>query len=288
MAGGLIERGISVAIPNLDITNEQLRTIILEAIRRAPGNQMAHLRQSVGEIAVHQGLAANPGRGFQGDTSLSHRDYGRMLDVAWDLIIEGIIRPGLQDGQNNEWPFYHVTEFRKAKLGEAGPMPYDPDGYLRRLNAEVPAVDPVVVTYLEESLHTFRIGCLLSSTIALGCASEKALLLLVAAYANSLPQQSKEKFVANTKERMIKRQFDELRKMIDSELKARLPQDLADGLDIELTALFEFIRTQRNDAGHPTGKPIERERAYANLVVFPVYLKKVYELIAWVGKNPKK
>jgi hypothetical protein len=84
---------------------------------------------------------------------------------------------------------------------------------------------------------------------------------------------------------MIKRQFDEFRRMLDSELRVRLPHELADGLDVELNAIFDFIRNQRNDAGHPTGKTIERERAYANLVVFPVYLRKVYSLIDWLRAN---
>lgn len=62
---------------------------------------------------------------------------------------------------------------------------------------------------------------------------------------------------------------------------------LKDGLDVELNALFDFIGNQRNDAGHPTGKTMERERAYANLVVFPVYVRKVYALIDLVSANPK-
>jgi hypothetical protein len=56
-------------------------------------------------------------------------------------------------------------------------------------------------------------------------------------------------------------------------------------LDIALIALSAMFREMRNDAGHPTGKSLCREAAYANLVVFPVYLKKVYELIKWLRCN---
>jgi hypothetical protein len=45
------------------------------------------------------------------------------------------------------------------------------------------------------------------------------------------------------------------------------------------------LRTNRNDAGHPTGKSIGREEAYASLTVFPTYLKKVYELVGWLKSN---
>jgi hypothetical protein len=121
----------------------------------------------------------------------------------------------------------------------------------------VPALDPVIITYLTESLRTFRIGAMLSSTITLGCASEKAPLLLIKAYRDSLPKASREKFESHTNGRMIKRQFEELRKMINGDLRGRLPPDLEDGLDVELNAIFDFIRNQRNDAGHRTGKMVE-------------------------------
>jgi hypothetical protein len=274
---------------NLDLTNEQMRSLVIETLRSTRIDQLNSLRTDVAATAQRLELGSvqsQLGRGRREDRLTPH-DFARAQDVMWDLIIEGVVRPGLQDGVNNGLPFFHVTEWGRRVLQEGTTTPYDPDEYLKRLKNDLPTLDPVIITYLNESLHTFRIGCLLSSTIALGCASEKALLLLIAAYGDSLPQAMKEKFKANTDGRMIKRQFDDLRKMLDSELRARLPYDLADGLDVELNAIFDFIRNQRNDAGHPTGKTIERERAYANLVVFPVYVKKVYAIINWVIANPR-
>jgi hypothetical protein len=197
---------------------------------------------------------------------------------------QGIIRPGLNDGINNQLSHYHVTEFGKEKLKGGAASPYDPDGFLKRLQKEVPSLDPIILVYLAESLHTFRIGCLLSSTIALGCASEKALLLLVGSYADALPEPRQKKFRQNTENRLIKRQFEEFSKMLDSHLRG-LPGDLSDDVDVALNALFTMFRNQRNEAGHPTGKPVAREQAYANLVVFPVYVKKVYALIDWLRTN---
>jgi hypothetical protein len=285
---------------NLNLSYEQLRSVMIEMFRSGGGSQLNQLQTAVPAVAMRMGLMPDPAgppqnnggmtvirHGYPGsEVSLSGYDYGRVRNIFWDMVIEGILRPGLADGLNNDLPFFHVTEWGKVSLKEGPTTPYDPDGYLKRLVAEVPNLDQVIVTYLNESLHTFRIGCLLSSTIALGCASEKALLLLIAAYGDSLGT-GKRKFKEKTEGRMIKRQFEDLRKAIDGELRARLPNDLEDGLDVELNAIFDFIRNQRNDAGHPTGKPIERERAYANLVVFPTYAKKVYALIHWLAANPK-
>ena len=59
--------------------------------------------------------------------------------------------------------------------------------------------------------------------------------------------------------------------------------EILDRLDITLNAVFELIRSQRNDAEHPTGKKVTREKDYASLVVSPNYLKKVYYLMGWLG-----
>jgi hypothetical protein len=285
---------------NLNLSYEQLRSVMVEMLRSGGGSRLNDLKTAVPAVAMRMGLMADPAGpsqntdgpqviryGYSGSqVVLSDHEYGRVRNIFWDLVIEGILRPGLADGLNNDLPFFHVTEWGKVALTNGPNTPYDPDGYLARLKNEVPSLDPVIVTYLNESLHTFRIGCLLSSTIALGCASEKALLLLVAAYADSLGA-GRQKFKDKTDGRMIKRQFDDLRKAFEGELRARLPHELEDGLDVELNALFDFIRNQRNDAGHPTGKMIERERAYANVLVFPTYVKKVYSLIDWLAANPR-
>lgn len=68
-------------------------------------------------------------------------------------------------------------------------------------------------------------------------------------------------------------------------LKGLLSGDLKESLDVALNAVFAMPRTNRNDAGHPTGKTVRREEAYASLTVFPTYLKKVYELMAWLKGN---
>jgi hypothetical protein len=272
---------------NLNVSYEQMRSLVLETLAQKKADQFAGLRQAVFGIARTHGLIADQPHGIisRGD-ELSGTDYARAQSIVWDLIIEGVVRPGLNEGVNNNLPFFHVTEWGKKVIEGSGPTPYDPDGYLTRLQHDIPNLDAVIVTYLNESLHTFRINCLLSSTIALGCASEKALLVLIDAYANSLAELSQKKFRGNTEGRMIKRQFDEFRKMVDSELKSRLPSNLQDGLDVELNAIFDIIRNQRNDAGHPTGKDIERERAYANLMVVPIYFRKVYSIIGWLVANP--
>jgi len=183
------------------------------------------------------------------DPSAGRQNAARVQSIVWDLIIEGIIRPGLNDGMNDDLPFFHVTEFGANVLANGPQSPYDPDGYLKRLQSDIPKLDSVIVLYLNEALHTFRIGCLLSSTVTLGCASEKAFLLLVEAYATALPQTQQDKFRKETENRMIKRQFEEFSKRLESHLKPKLPGDLKDDLDVTLSGVFAMMRNMRNDAG---------------------------------------
>lgn len=50
---------------------------------------------------------------------LSFTDRARIYDIIWDLIIEGHVRPGLGDGQNNDLPYIHVTKTGKGYFQES-------------------------------------------------------------------------------------------------------------------------------------------------------------------------
>ncbi len=170
-------------------------------------------------------------------------------------------------------------------LAGAMPSPFDPEGYLSKIKKEIPAVDDVIITYLTESLKTFRIGCYLASTVTLGCASEKALLLLVEACANSLPSPSDDAFRKKTDGRQIKSQFEEFHKMLIGKIRGKLPKDVDDLLDVQLAGIFDIIRNQRNAAGHPTGSVIQQSDAHGNLYAFPIFLQKIYAVIDWLAVN---
>ena len=175
-------------------------------------------------------------------------------------------------------------KYGKEKLKDHN-TPYDPDGYLNRLRFAISTIDPTIVTYITECLHAFRIGCLLSATITLGCAAEKAILLLVETYTDALLTGPKEKFRKATNGKMIRMQYAELNKAMENHLTPKLPSDVKDGLDTALTTVFNMFRSHRNDAGHPTGKALTREEVYALITAFPLYVKKAYELLDWIKSN---
>lgn len=126
----------------LPITYEVMRGLVVEALASTPNSQSGSLEVAVAKLGSKRGhlQAAQqlPGphytntHGSPSEDHLSRKDLARLQSIMWDLIIEGIIRPGLNDGINNELPHFHVTEFGKEKLKNGPATPYDPDGFLKR------------------------------------------------------------------------------------------------------------------------------------------------------------
>ena len=58
--------------------------------------------------------------------------------------------------------------------------------------------------------------------------------------------------------------------------KDRLPKELSDGLDLTLNAVADLLRLYRNDAGHPSGKKVDRGDCFIHLRMFVCYAQKLY------------
>jgi hypothetical protein len=143
----------------------------------------------------------------------------------------------------------------------------------------------VIKLYVNEALHTFLKGNMLASTVMLGGASEKAILLLIDSFSAAIKEPTERaEFDNEMKTHMIGRKFEALRKRLER-TKSMLPRELAYGLDLRLSGVFEVIRTCRNDVGHPTGRKVDRREAFTNLQLFRPFCKFVYELIEYFNKN---
>jgi hypothetical protein len=69
--------------------------------------------------------------------------------------------------------------------------------------------------------------------------------------------------------------FQELRKALEP-IRAQLPDGLAD--PVTLDAVADLLRTARNEAGHPTGKPIDEGTAHTHLYIGAELLQKMTAL----------
>ena len=208
----------------------------------------------------------------------------KVTEVIWELIIEGVYTPGLSLGQPN-LPYLRITEFGR-KCFEAGELtPHDPDAYLERLKSACSKLDATMVLYTGEALDTFRAGNYLATAVMVGVAAESMLLRLVDRVGAALnTPERKDKFEKATKGKKAKTQHDELLARLKSPATP-LPTELADVLTQQIDGIYDLIRRTRNDAGHPTGKKMERDETHALLLLFPTYCKTVCELMDWLATN---
>ncbi len=240
--------------------------------------QLGTLQNSVERLAKQQGHINN-------DASLNEQDKRFIVQTLWELVIHGILTP-TQDNGNSGWPSVSLTEHGKKVIAEEEYSPYDPAGYLTQIKSDVGGLDSIVAFYIEETLGCFRANQYVASTVMLGVASERLFDILLDSFAGSLSsEQERRQLRQKTQGRMVTQRYDELKRRIDPK-KSQLPRELADNLDTSLVSIFNLVRHSRNDAGHPTGRAIRRDEAYANLYVFPHYCKYMHQLINHLQANP--
>ena len=131
---------MSNPLAELSISYEQLRSLVAEQLlkvrqegQEAGRGQITDLYRAVARSAVLEKQLVpdpngpNPSR--HATYMLSRKDESRVQDIFWDLLIEGVVRPGLGGSGSRDMPFFHVTDRGRAALSTAPPSPYDPDGY---------------------------------------------------------------------------------------------------------------------------------------------------------------
>lgn len=109
-----------------------------------------------------------------------------MTEVFWQLLIEGIVAPGI-NSWNFELPWFHVTDYGQKVLADSAGHPHDETGYLAKLSSRVPNPDPTVMAYVREALTALRRGLPVASSVMLGIAAERVFLLVCESLLSALP-----------------------------------------------------------------------------------------------------
>jgi hypothetical protein len=200
----------------------------------------------------------------------------QIWEAVWGLVADGLVYldRGEQPAPEN-WHFKLSATGVAAAAGQAA-EPSDPDGYLRRLDQQVPDLDPRARVYVAESVRAFAARCYLSSSVMLGVGAEQAFLGLAEALAAAMGEQaSKLRRELDNPRSSQRTRFDELRKVLDSHRKD-FPEQLVDTLTLD--AIGDLLRVARNESGHPTGQLIDQDTARAHLLIATSYLHKMTEL----------
>lgn len=215
------------------------------------------------------------------NSQLNTRFIVLVIEVMWQLIMQGVITPGM-NAANLSLPWFRVTSYGKMVLETERFIPHDPSGYLDGVREVAgTTVGQAALTYLEEALRCFTSGCHLASVLLLGVAAEAVFLRLCGVISGALQDDTE------------RTQFDRLQWVKPKhrwvvEKYAALPSEVRRGhlpqsLDVTLTSLYDLIRRQRNELGHPQEDPpaIDRELAFTYFKLFPTFIKDVEVFAAY-------
>jgi hypothetical protein len=206
-------------------------------------------------------------------------------EVMWDLLFQRVISPGL-DRSNPHIPLFHLTDYGKQVLECDRFVPHDPVGYIQEIRAasEV-GVSDVTVAYLEEALQCFTRGCHTAAVLLLGVAAETVFLSLCQVIEESLkdPGERTEWGRLQTvkqKHRWVVSRYEHLPETVK---RGQLPESL----DLTLIALYDLIRRQRDDLGHPpeTLPHLAREQAFVFFRLFPGFISAVEAFAAFCRRT---
>jgi hypothetical protein len=270
----------------------QFRTLFLEYLSDNPVGSFMSAANGVAKLGIDHRML-NQTKNVLGDEfsyALSHQDSSVLREAVrqemWLLLGQGLLVFG-KDENNPNWPWYRLTEAGMDIVSNQHPLPYDPDGFIREFLNKNPSADSVIVAYVQEAVRSFNHGCPIASSVMVGAASEKALLLLFQSFELAISDPAKKKKFAKTYRWTIHSKYRTLKEHMDLMISSRrLPSPMKEYAVSEVPGAFELIRRQRNEAGHPelyTG--IDSDTVFLNLRVLTEYVRRIYDLIEHFANN---
>lgn len=204
--------------------------------------------------------------------------YGQIMEAVWALISQGLAFIDYSQPAAENWSL-HLTEAGFAAASDEEVSPDDPAGYIRRLLREVPGMSDIVKGYAQEALHAYNARLYRASAVMLGVASEAAVLEVALTLANMMEESEAKPYLEtiNSRRQNFVAKFEAFQQKLRSK-KPLLPSDFADSLELTMNAVADLLRIYRNDAGHPTGKLVDRDDCFIHLRMFVRYAKKLYSL----------
>lgn len=206
-------------------------------------------------------------------------------EVMWQLLVQGVITVGM-NASNPNLPFFRITDYGQKVLEAERFIPHDATGYLEDLRAVTGVVaTDVAIAYVEEALRCFNSGCHVASVLLLGVAAESVFNHMCEIVRASLKDGNERKKLdpqlpVKPRHRWLVQKYQNLPRKVRRE-------QLPESLDMTLTSLYDLIRRQRNEFGHPQDQPPElsREEAFIFFRLFPGFVSDAQALAEYCQQN---
>jgi len=205
-------------------------------------------------------------------------------EIMWQLIIQGVITVGM-NSDNPNLPWFRITDYGQKVLDAERLIPHDPTGYLDELRGVAGPLDiSVMVSYVEEALACFVSGCNVAATLLLGVAAESVFNELCSAIQPTMADPNERSNLDLT--RQVRPRHRWLVTKYQN-LSAAQRRQLPESLDVTLTSLYDLIRRQRNELGHPQATPpqVTREVAFVHFQMLPTYLIDMQAFATYCAHN---
>ncbi len=235
---------------------------------------------------------------YKCNTNFDDDELNLFTEEVHQLMFQNVLSPGATGNYGDDWPYFHVTKYGLECLQHKDVLPYDPDGYLRRLSA-IPSVDDWEKFYVEQSLRCFNAGALDASIIMLGLAGEYLADKLIDAMGAFLDKNEETLSAQFSKDlsglTQISKKYDKYEKILSEVLKqkdgagnCKYPtlKLLSPRLDIPAKTVYAtFLRLTRNELAHPANIKMDRIECMTMLISYIKYCETQHQYLDFYTSN---
>ncbi len=214
--------------------------------------------------------------------TIDDSDSSRFREAFWRLVSRDLVAPGNEKGGVARLPFVSITEYGIKCFEEGKILPYDPDHFINSLVAAIPGIDDIIMLYFEESVNCFTNMSYLASAVLTGCSIERMVIFLTEEFFKKIDPSLQTNYQKNVLhyEKVGKRTEKFIHFIDTNQLDNSFPISDQEKLRALLPSIVNLIRITRNEAGHPTGRVLERDEAQANLLLAKEGIKFSYHFLS--------
>jgi hypothetical protein len=147
----------------------------------------------------------------------------------------------------------------------------------------LPNISPLVLEVLRESVATFHRGFVRSSALLLGTASEILMMQLIDAFIAGRPEKERQRLQAAVEDKSVYARYRLFREEFEKTRDAlKIPDPVSKDIDAIIDLIFNAVRLNRNEAGHPSSSPLNPALVAATLQAFIEYAERIAGLSAFL------
>ncbi|WP_440604585.1 hypothetical protein [Bacillus sp. GB_SG_008] len=224
--------------------------------------------------------------------NLSRNEILKVYQEFNNLIVQGVIAPGAYGSYGPDLPYFHITEYGMECIKQIDILPYDQEGYLRKLQ-NIKDINDWVVFYVTEGLRCFNASCINSAMINVGLAGETIVEELASSFLDFLKKNDTQLSVNYETElnnsRTISLKFTKYLEYQNKYLKNNKDLGLSalkPKLDSSSSEIYAtFTRLTRNSLSHPNGIIMDRIKVLMFFLSFVDYCEIQYSFINYYKQN---